>query len=165
VSVLAGSRDTDGPHPVVVEMGQLVSQLLMVLGLPSTLVFNDVEVGGRHSASSYSLRDQVEVIAILPSDDSVDDCPTLGIVSIAFSRPEEESRVDSLRHNHEGESDGGLPGHSADSVLDVLQLDIIDMRNLPLGDSIPVDDNPFRQLSIGLPVEVETFDEVGSEVV
>ena len=46
MGVLAGGGNTDGPGPVVVEVGQLVRQLLQVLRLQPRGVLHHVVAGG-----------------------------------------------------------------------------------------------------------------------
>ena len=62
VSVLARSRNTDGPRPVVVEVGQLVRQLLEVLRLQSAGVLQHVVTRGVDGPLPYRLTHQEEVV-------------------------------------------------------------------------------------------------------
>ena len=64
--VLAGRRHAHRPRPVVVEVGQLVGQLLDVLGRQARGVLDDVVAGGVDGALPHRLRDQEEVV---PEDD------------------------------------------------------------------------------------------------
>ena len=45
MSVLAGGRNTDSARPVVIEVGQLVRQLLEVLGLRAAGILHHVVTG------------------------------------------------------------------------------------------------------------------------
>ena len=68
VGVLAGGGHPHCPRPVVVEVGQLVGQLLDVLGLQAGGVLDDVVTGGVDGALPHRLGDQEEVV---PEDKEV----------------------------------------------------------------------------------------------
>ena len=62
MGVLARSWDTHSAWPVVVEVGQLVGQLLDVLGRQAGGVLDDVVAGGVDGALPHRLGDQEEVV-------------------------------------------------------------------------------------------------------
>ena len=62
MSILTGGGNTDSAGPVVVEVGQLVSQLLEVLRLEPAGVLHHVVAGRVDGALPHRLRHQEEVV-------------------------------------------------------------------------------------------------------
>lgn len=80
VGVLAGSRDSDGSRPVVVEVAHFVGQALHVVRLQSSGVPDHVVVGGGHCSLPHRLRHQEEVIPYGSGDGRVDNGPWARVV-------------------------------------------------------------------------------------
>ena len=130
VGVLAWSRNSDCSWPVVVEMGEFVSQLLDVVGLEAGGVSDHV-VGGRVDGPlPHGLGDQEEVVSLGERDDVINNGATgrvAGDLAVHLHHP----RVDLLVHDNVRELDlvlwqSGL-GHAGENGGDLVIDHVLDL--------------------------------------
>ena len=133
---LAGGGHHHGPRPVVIEVGQLVRQLLEVIGLQAGGVLDDVVAGGVDGALPHGLGDKEEVISLREGDNIIHDGATGRVGGLATHL--EEPCVDPLADYDVGEekliiSEAG----SSEAVLDGGDLMLHHVWDLSITNTVP----------------------------
>jgi len=164
VRVLTRSRDADSAHPVEVEVAQLVRERLVVIRLPSGVVLDDVEVGGRDSADANGLADQEEVVAVLARDGMIDDGTWARIDVAGRILTLEDARADSLGDDDERELDLVLACNTRDSFPDLRHFDLVNMLDLSIADAIAVDHDTIRKFVVNFAIGFQALDKVDDKV-
>ena len=91
--------------PIEVEMGELISELLVMVWLPVGVIFDDVEHCGRDCALSYRLTDKIEVVALRTGHHCVDDSARHRVLELSFAHSLHETGINSFGDYNEREFD------------------------------------------------------------
>ena len=146
VCVLADAGHTNCSRPIVVQVSQLVRQPLEAFRIQDGAVFDHVVRGRVDSALAYALRDQKEVEPLRQRHDVVHHGSGRRVDGRASVVDLEEPGVDPLGDDDEGE----LRVHVVllEQALDGGNLHLLDLRNLSVAHSVPIDDDSPRKAAV-----------------
>ena len=148
VSILAWSGNTNGTHPVEVEMSQLVDKLLLVLWFEASRVMDDIVIGWRHGSSSNRLADTKELITFWTGDIRIHNGSRKWISELGRGQFTQKSSIDPFRNDAKGELDSLITSHVFQNFGNSFNFDIIDMTDHSITNSVPVKDDGCGKHSI-----------------